>query len=513
MCGPVFAQTTEFTYQGSLKNSSIPASGNYDFEFALFDAVTGGTQILMTITKTSVLVTDGIFAVKLDFGNQFSGANRFLEIRVRQTGGGAFTPLSPRQAVTSAPYSVKSLTAENANTATFATNANFAANAMLANTATNATTATNALQLGGVTANQFVQTSDLRLSDARTPTAGSTNYIQNSGMGPQPSFDISGYGAANFFNAITQYNINGNRVLSVGGTDNLFAGVNTGQANTTGAGNSFFGKNAGNSNIAGSGNSFFGTSAGVFNQSGGGNTFVGVNAGNSNLTGNSNTIIGFNANVGSSNLTNATALGAGAVVSTSNTIVLGRFEDTVLAPNLLQVNTLGAAGTTSLCRNASNQISTCSSSIRYKQNINPFVSGLSLIKQLRPVSFNWKANNQADLGLVAEDVAAVEPLLTTVNEKGETEGVKYDRLGVVLVIAVQEQQIQIEAQQKEIVEQKQANEAQQKQFDAQNQLIKLQKAELENAQQQMNRQKSELEALKALVCSQNPTAELCKKKE
>ena len=56
----------------------------------------------------------------------------------------------------------------------------------------------------------------------------------------------------------------------------------------------------------------------------------------------------------------------------------------------------------------------------------------------------------ADMGLVAEDVAAIEPLLTTTNDKGQVEGVKYDRVGVVLVNAVQEQQRQIEAQQKQI---------------------------------------------------------------
>src|SRR5262249_36515104 len=43
---------------------------------------------------------------------------------------------------------------------------------------------------------------------------------------------------------------------------------------------------------------------------------------------------------------------------------------------LVTISNLGSAGSTTLCRNASNEISTCSSSIRYKQNINPFRSGL-----------------------------------------------------------------------------------------------------------------------------------------
>ena len=109
MFGPtrVQAQTTEFVYQGQLQNASVPANGNYDFEFLLFDSLGGPTQIGSTLTRSSVAVSAGVFSVKLDFGNQFPGANRFLEIHVRQTGGGGFTPLTPRQAVSSSKYSVK----------------------------------------------------------------------------------------------------------------------------------------------------------------------------------------------------------------------------------------------------------------------------------------------------------------------------------------------------------------------------------------------------------------------
>ena len=35
------AQVTEFIYQGSLKDNGSPANANYDFEFAMFDAHAG----------------------------------------------------------------------------------------------------------------------------------------------------------------------------------------------------------------------------------------------------------------------------------------------------------------------------------------------------------------------------------------------------------------------------------------------------------------------------------------
>ncbi|MBE2200780.1 MAG: tail fiber domain-containing protein [Anaerolinea sp.] len=106
---------------------------------------------------------------------------------------------------------------------------------------------------------------------------------------------------------------------------------------------------------------------------------------------------------------------------------------------------VGSGGTTTLCRNSFMQISNCSSSARYKQNITSLSEGLDVIEQLRPVAFNWVANDEADLGLVAEEVAEIEPLLVTYNDAGEVEGVKYDRVSAVLVNAVQEQQAQIVA--------------------------------------------------------------------
>ncbi|MFT3744769.1 MAG: hypothetical protein QM785_10825 [Pyrinomonadaceae bacterium] len=87
-CLSTAAQSTEITYQGQITTSGSPANGNHDFEFALFDALSGGTQVGSTIALTGIAVTNGIFSAKLDFGNQFPGASRFLEIRVRTSGGG-----------------------------------------------------------------------------------------------------------------------------------------------------------------------------------------------------------------------------------------------------------------------------------------------------------------------------------------------------------------------------------------------------------------------------------------
>ena len=382
----VSAQTNEFTYQGRLAAGGTAANTAHDFEFRLCSSASedcttsppdGG--MLGTFTRPGVTVTNGIFTVKLDFNAaHFNGADRWLEIAVRPAGGSTFTLLTPRQRVTSAPYSIKSLNSETANTAT------------------------NATQLGGAPASQFVQTNDSRLSDDRNPLPNSSNYIRNSSS-PQPNshFNISGSGtiggalriegsgfilpntptlslsstgifqidapflpsgrfvvlengnvgigngaptqklqvAGNVLVSgtltATQYNIGSNRALGVAGTNNLFAGINAGAANI-GNDNTFVGANAGLSNIGSIANSFFGSGAGQ-SSTGAFNSFLGVGAGANNTAGNHNTIIGAQANVGTNNLDHATAIGAGAVVNTSNTVVLGRGADLVRVPGHLTV--------------------------------------------------------------------------------------------------------------------------------------------------------------------------------
>ena len=81
------------------------------------------------------------------------------------------------------------------------------------------------------------------------------------------------------------------------------------------------------------------------------------------------------------------------------------------------------------------KVFTVSSSLRYKTNVQPYAGGLDVVNGLKPVTFNWKDGGAPDIGFIAEDIAAVEPLLVTHNESGKIEGVKYERMGVVFVNA------------------------------------------------------------------------------
>jgi hypothetical protein len=100
------AQGTAFTYQGRLNDGINPANGTYNLRFALFDALTVGNQVGSPLTNSPVNVSNGLFTVTLDFGANFPGADRWLEIGVRTNGIATFTNLVPRQKITPSPYAI-----------------------------------------------------------------------------------------------------------------------------------------------------------------------------------------------------------------------------------------------------------------------------------------------------------------------------------------------------------------------------------------------------------------------
>jgi alpha-tubulin suppressor-like RCC1 family protein len=108
-----------FTYQGRLKDTNGPANGLYDFTFSLYDNSSFGNQISTSVTRQFLPVTNGLFAVPLDFpgANNFPGTDRWLEIAVHPSGIGTNITLSPRQQITAAPYAIR---AASANSATMA---------------------------------------------------------------------------------------------------------------------------------------------------------------------------------------------------------------------------------------------------------------------------------------------------------------------------------------------------------------------------------------------------------
>lgn len=134
---PALAQapiSTAIHYQGRLDDDAAPANGTFDFEFRLYDVAAGGTHLGPVICTDNRLITDGLFEIALDFGDQYDGNARWLEISVRpdNTGGncfgGAYTTLVPRQPLRAAPFALHALNAgqwQNSGSAIMNTNTGF----------------------------------------------------------------------------------------------------------------------------------------------------------------------------------------------------------------------------------------------------------------------------------------------------------------------------------------------------------------------------------------------------
>jgi len=109
------AQSTAFTYSGQLTGNGVLVSGNFDMRFTLYDA-TNGNAVAGPVTNSPVEVANGLFTTRIDFGpGAFPGAPRWLDVAVRPVGGSNYAALTPRQEVTSSPYSIRSQSAGSAD--------------------------------------------------------------------------------------------------------------------------------------------------------------------------------------------------------------------------------------------------------------------------------------------------------------------------------------------------------------------------------------------------------------
>ena len=152
-----------------------------------------------------------------------------------------------------------------------------------------------------------------------------------------------------------------------------------------------------------------------------------------------------------------------------------------------------------------NKIGTLSSSRRYKDEIKPMAKASDAILSLRPVSFRYKKEvdptRSLSFGLIAEEVAQVDPDLVTPDREGKPETVRYEAINAMLLneflkehrkveelkSAQEKQQAMIAQQQKEFqvttLEQKKAFEStasqQQKQIEALTTSLKEQAAQIQ----------------------------------
>lgn len=99
------AQTAAISYQGELRRGGATApDGDYEFRFAFHASDSGGSPLHVFVPVAAVPVEDGRFTTAIETPpGLFDGTPRYLQIDVRAVGEANYTPLVPRQALTSVP--------------------------------------------------------------------------------------------------------------------------------------------------------------------------------------------------------------------------------------------------------------------------------------------------------------------------------------------------------------------------------------------------------------------------
>ena len=189
-------------------------------------------------------------------------------------------------------------------------------------------------------------------------------------------------------------------------------------SNTTGVENTANGFEALYSNTTGSDNTANGVDALFFNTTGSSNIALGVSAGQNLTTGNNNIDIG---NPG--------------VAAEANTIRIG----TVGTQTKTFIAGISGAGVTGVAVkvNAAGQLGTAPSSERFKDAIKPMDKASEAVLALKPVTFHYKKELDPDgtpqFGLIAEEVAKVNPDLVARDDQGKIYTVRYDAVNAMLL--------------------------------------------------------------------------------
>jgi hypothetical protein len=235
--------------------------------------------------------------------------------------------------------------------------------------------------------------------------------------------------------------------------------------NTTGDSNTATGVGALFSNTTGGENTAVGTSALFGNTTGGENAAVGFDALMSNMTGTVNTAVGPGALVNSGGNRN-TAVGAGAGSSLANgdsNVYIGSDMSGVAVESehtyIRNINTTSVSGggtDTVTVDLTTGLLGHLSSSRRYKEDIQPMNNASETLYRLKPVTYRYKKEidhtQLPAFGLIAEDVAEVNPALVAHDNKGLPESVHYEMVNAMLLNEFLKEHRTVEEQQKTIAE-------------------------------------------------------------
>jgi len=275
-------------------------------------------------------------------------------------------------------------------------------------------------------------TGSFNTANGRQALYGNTVGDNNTAVGFQALYNSLGgsqntaTGSQALMNTIGYYNTaNGFQALRTNylGQGNVANGIQALYCNTTGNQNTAEGAYALYLNTTGAFNTASGTLALFHNTTGRHNTAIGDSAGLDLTTGDGNVCIGYDVRG-----------------------VAGEF-DTTRIRNIYS----SVASERAVFVNSENKLGTLLSTRRVKNDIKPMDKASEAILSLKPVTFRYKKvvepNGAIQFGLVAEEVAEVDPDLVILDKGGKPESVRYEAINAMLLNEFLKEHKKVEEQQ------------------------------------------------------------------
>jgi len=312
-------------------------------------------------------------------------------------------------------------------------------------------------------------------------------------------------GAGALLSNTTGFKNTANGVFALFKNTTGFSNTATGESallnNTQGTQNTAFGAEALFNNTFGVVNTAVGFDALFFNTEGNNNTAVGEEALESNTGGNHNTAMGSSALRSNTTGNENIALGSFAGVNLSNgdrnidignqgqsgddhTMRIGSDQSKTFIAGIF--GAFSGFNTVPVMIDAAGQLQSINSSRRFKRDIQPMDKASETILALKPVAFHYNADqtNRPQFGLIAEEVAEVNPDLVVYDKDGKIYTVRYDAVNAMLLNEFLKEHKKVEEQQAAITELKSTVARQQKGMETLTARFKEQAAEIQKVSPQ-----------------------------
>jgi hypothetical protein len=322
----------------------------------------------------------------------------------------------------------------------------------------------------------------------------------------------TGFETLNHLTAGNQNTATGLRSLfsNISGGYNTATGVYSLYTNTTGFFNSATGAYSLANSADGNNNTANGYSALYSNTTGADNTAIGFGALYRNMTANGNTALGFQAGLNQTTGGNNIYIGDVGFDGEFDVIAIG----SIPAGDAYQVTYIGGIFGTTTFNPAipvviadNGQLGTMSSSRRFKKDIKSMDKASEAILALNPVTFHYKsgAGDTLQFGLIAEEVAAVNPDLVVRDGDGEIYTVRYDAVNAMLLNEFLKEHKTVEAQNGRIHEQETTITQLKKEFQT---AVAQQQKDIQTLTAQLKEQAAQIQKVSAQLETSKPASKV-----